>query len=107
MTRNNPWLSVSDLMTGLMIIFLFIAIAYIKKVDSNQTVLKDFVENKQTLHDKLIEKFKNEEKDSIITIGGDLSMRFQNAESLFDEGSWEIKPNLGNNCLLYCQSISM
>lgn len=92
MARHNPWLSVSDLMTGLMIIFLFIAIAYIKKVDSNQTILKDFVENKQELHDKLIEKFKNEAKDSIITIGGDLSMRFQNAESLFDDGSWVLKP---------------
>lgn len=92
MIRNNPWLSVSDLMTGLMIIFLFIAIAYIKQVDSNQTILKDFVENKQELHDKLIDKFRTESRDSIITIGGDLSMRFQKAESLFDDGSWELKP---------------
>ncbi len=92
MIRNNPWLSVSDLMTGLMMIFLFIAIAYIKQVDSNQTILKDFVENKQELHDKLIDKFKTESEDSIIAIGGDLSMRFQKAESLFDDGSWELRP---------------
>lgn len=29
MSKANVWMSVSDLMTGLMIIFLFIAIAYI------------------------------------------------------------------------------
>ena len=32
MARNNVWMSVSDLMTGLMVIFLFVAIAYIKRV---------------------------------------------------------------------------
>lgn len=92
MARNNPWMSVSDLMTGLMIIFLFITIAYMKKVDSNISVLKEFVENKQNLHDKLVEQFKSEIEDSIIIIGGDLSMRFQNAQTLFDDGSWELKP---------------
>lgn len=82
----------SDLMTGLMIIFLFITIAYMKKVDSNISVLKEFVENKQNLHDKLVDRFKSEIEDSTIVIGGDLSMRFQNAETLFDDGSWELKP---------------
>lgn len=85
-------MSVSDLMTGLMIIFLFITIAYMKKVESNISVLKEFVENKQNLHDKLVERFKSEIEDSIIVIGGDLSLRFQNAETLFDDGSWELKP---------------
>lgn len=92
MTKNNVWMSVSDLMTGLMVLFLFIAIAYIIRVQSNQSVLKDFVENKQKLHAKLVEQFRTETRDSVITIGGDLSMRFQRAESLFDDGSWEIKP---------------
>lgn len=32
MTKPNIWLSVSDLMTGLMVIFLFVAIAYISRV---------------------------------------------------------------------------
>lgn len=39
MAKSNVWMSVSDLMTGLMIIFLFIAIAYISRVQQNQTVL--------------------------------------------------------------------
>lgn len=57
MTKQNVWLSVSDLMTGLMVIFLFIAIAYISRVQQNQSVLTDFVETKNELHDKLVKEF--------------------------------------------------
>ena len=52
MAKSNVWMSVSDLMTGLMIIFLFIAIAYISRVQQNQTVLTDYVETKNKLYDK-------------------------------------------------------
>lgn len=90
MARSNVWISVSDLMTGLMIIFLFIAVAYIKRVDSNQSVLTQYVENKRELHDKLVQEFKSESKNGKVTIHGDLSMRFENAETLFKSGSWEL-----------------
>ena len=39
MARSNVWMSVSDLMTGLMIIFLFVAVSYMVKVQDNQSVL--------------------------------------------------------------------
>ena len=54
MAKSNVWMSVSDLMTGLMIIFLFIAIAYISRVQQNQTVLTDYIETKNKLYDKLV-----------------------------------------------------
>lgn len=92
MKRANVWMSVSDLMTGLMIIFLFIAIAYISKVQSNQSVLKDFVDNKTNMHERMIEKFRSEMQNGTITIGGDLSMRFEKAETLFPSGSDELTP---------------
>ena len=57
MARNNAWMSVSDLMTGLMVIFLFVAIAYIKRVQDNQSVLTQYVENRKDLHDKLVAEF--------------------------------------------------
>ena len=82
MARNNVWMSVSDLMTGLMIIFLFIAIAYIKRVQNNQSVLNEYVENRSVLHDKLAEEFRKESDEGQMTIKGDLSMRFENAEIL-------------------------
>lgn len=57
MSKSNVWMSLSDLMTGLMIIFLFIAIAYISRVQSNQSVLTDYVETKEQLHEKLVREF--------------------------------------------------
>ena len=60
MAKSNVWMSVSDLMTGLMIIFLFIAIAYISRVQQNQTVLTDYVETKNKLYDKLVSEFKQD-----------------------------------------------
>lgn len=55
-------MSVSDLMTGLMVIFLFIAVAYMIQVKENQNVLTDYVETKTKLHDKLVSEFKEESK---------------------------------------------
>lgn len=90
MAKNNVWMSVSDLMTGLMVIFLFVAIAYIKRVQDNQSVLTQYVENKRDLHDKLEEEFESEQAEGKVSIHGDLSMRFENAETLFKSGSWEL-----------------
>ena len=92
MAKNNIWMSVSDLMTGLMIIFLFIAVAYIKRVQSNQSVLSQYVENRTTLHDKLTAEFEPESKKGQITVTGDLSMRFENAETLFPSGGYYLSP---------------
>ncbi len=87
MVRSNVWMSVSDLVTGLMVIFLFVAIVYIKRVQDNQSVLNQYVENRQDLHDKLAAEFKEESKEGKLSIYGDLSMRFENAQTLFTPGS--------------------
>ena len=47
MAKQNVWMSVSDLMTGLMVIFLFIAVAYMIQVKENQTVLTDYVRSEE------------------------------------------------------------
>lgn len=92
MAKHNVWMSVSDLMTGLMVIFLFIAIAYMSQVDENQTVLKDFVETKQELHDKLVNEFKGDTAKWQMSINGDLSMQFKEPTVLFAQGSAELTP---------------
>ncbi|MBE6321531.1 MAG: OmpA family protein [Bacteroidales bacterium] len=83
-------MSVSDLMTGLMVIFLFIAISYIRKVQENQTVLTDYVETKTQLHDKLVKEFEGDTSRWQMTIGKDLSMRFNNPQVLFAPGSSDL-----------------
>ncbi len=96
MAKHNVWMSVSDLMTGLMIIFLFIAVAYIKRVQENQTVLREFVETKSKLHDKLINQFSDEIDQRILTFDGDLTMRFNNAKVNFASGSYDLTPEFAS-----------
>ncbi len=88
--KHNVWMSVSDLMTGLMIIFLFIAIAYMIQVQKNQSVLTDYVETKTKLHDKLESEFKDRPEEWQLVIGKDLSMKFNNPEVLFAKGKSDL-----------------
>ena len=92
MTKHNVWMSVSDLMTGLMVIFLFIAISYISRVKKNQNVLSDYVETRQKLHDKLVNEFKGDTAVWQMSIGKDLSMKFNNPNVLFASSSYELTP---------------
>lgn len=80
------------LMTGLMVIFLFIAVAYMIQVKENQTVLTDYVETKTKLHDKLVAEFKDNAKRWDMSVGKDLSMRFNNPTVMFAQGSAELTP---------------
>lgn len=92
MARPNVWLSVSDLMTGLMVIFLFVAIAYISRVQSNQSVLTDYVETKNEMHDKLVNEFAGDTLKWKMAIGKDLTMQFKEPTVLFASGSSELTP---------------
>lgn len=89
---HNVWMSVSDLMTGLMVIFLFISISYISKVQENSVNLRDYVEVKNNLHDKLVNRFEGDTAKWVMSIGGDLSMKFRKSEVQFNTGSWELTP---------------
>lgn len=92
MAKPNVWLSVSDLMTGLMVIFLFVAIAYISRVQKNQSVLTDYVETKNEMHDKLVREFAGDTLKWQMTIGKDLTMKFKEPTVLFATGSFQLTP---------------
>lgn len=79
-------------MTGLMIIFLFIAISYISKVAKNQTVLTDYVETKTKLHEKLVKEFEGDTLRWQMSIGKDLSMKFKNPTVFFALGQETLTP---------------
>lgn len=92
MAKHNVWMSVSDLMTGLMIIFLFVAVAYMIQVKDSESVLREYIETKQHLHQKLVNEFKGDTAEWKMVVGRDLSMKFKEPEVLFAQGSGEIKP---------------
>lgn len=79
-------MSVSDLMTGLMVIFLFVAISYMVKERENQNVLIDYVETRTKLHGKLVSEFAKDTAIWQMSIGRDLTMKFKNPEVLFVKG---------------------
>lgn len=90
MAKPNVWLSVSDLMTGLMVIFLFIAIAYISRVQSNQSAITEYVKTKNEMYQKLIKEFAGDTLKWQMAIGKDLTMKFKEPTVLFATGSYEL-----------------
>lgn len=66
--------------------FLFVAIAYISRVQQNQSVLTDYVETKNELHSKLVKEFAGDTAKWQMAIGKDLSMKFKEPTVLFATG---------------------
>lgn len=92
MAKPNVWLSVSDLMTGLMVIFLFVAIAYISRVQKNQSELTEYIEIKTKTHSILVNEFAGDTLKWKMTIGKDLTMKFKEPTVLFTTGSYDLTP---------------
>ena len=93
MAKTNVWMSVSDLMTGLMVVFLFVSIAYMMQATQKLT---EFVDTKQKLHEELKEKFKEQIGDSVLAVNNDLSIRISQAESLFEDGEYYVSERFEN-----------
>lgn len=96
---DNYWIPLSDLMTVLMVIFLFISISYMLDVRGKQEqkdkLFKDFQQTKIELLKELQTEFKDDFKkdkwDALIDTA-DLSIKFVNEKVLFDYNKSELKP---------------
>jgi outer membrane protein OmpA-like peptidoglycan-associated protein len=78
MPRRNPvqesnWISFSDLMTGLMIIFMFIALNYIIQIIEHKFVEKD-------IYNAILEEFEKEIERKEIELAPDGTVRFNTEE---------------------------
>lgn len=94
---ETHWIPLSDLMTGLMVIFLLIAVMYMMKVEADadriKTVAIAYSRIRDALYDDLHAEFQNDLgawKAQIIR--NDLTIRFNEPEILFASGSSELKP---------------
>jgi len=96
MKQENHWISLLDMMTGLMIIFMFIAIAYIRQIKSEQLqrdlIFEEFKATKDTLYAELSQEFKDDFKRWEVILDKDLSIKFVNPDVLFVQGKSEIRP---------------
>lgn len=73
-----------------MIIFLFVAVSYMVKVQDNQSVLTNYVDTKKNLHEKLVSEFAGDTAKWQMSIGKDLTMKFENPTVLFASGEAEL-----------------
>lgn len=90
MAKNNVWMSVSDLMTGLMVIFLFIAIAYMIRVRDD---ISKYTDTKDEIYNNLKNKFSDVEMaNGVVSVNPDLSMRFLQATTQFASGQRTLPP---------------
>ena len=92
---ESEWVSISDLMSVLMIIFLFIAISYMHNVQQNQLNVKKvavaYQELQTDLYLELWEEFREDLSEWKAVIEKDtLTIRFEEPEVLFSIGSYEL-----------------
>lgn len=94
---ESHWIPLSDLMTGLMVMFLLIAVTFMVHVEQEaynvRQVAVAYSEIKDALFEDLQAEFKNDlPKWQAQIIKEDLSIRFTEPEVLFATGSSELKP---------------
>ena len=94
--NESNWISFSDIMTGLMVIFMFIAISYIVEVQKKQkerdVIFEEFKATKEQLYSELENTFKDDFKEWQVELDKDLSIKFTNPEVLFESGQTDIRP---------------
>ena len=92
--KESHWIPLADLMTVLMVIFLFMSISYMALVEKRQKeqnqIFKDYEESKVALYNELNEAFKNDFARWDLKLDNDLSIKFTNQQVLFGTGSSEI-----------------
>jgi outer membrane protein OmpA-like peptidoglycan-associated protein len=94
--RDSHWIPLADLMTALMVIFLFIAVAYMEEVqkekEQQDQIINNYQKDKLILYNELKEAFKKDFKRWDLRLDNDLSIKFINPQVLFGTGSSDITP---------------
>ena len=100
-SRDNEevhWISLSDMMSSLMLIFLVISIAYlvklqiyVKKLERLEAVEVVINATRQGIHAQLKGLFDANSKEWGAELSPDLTLRFVNPDTLFDSGSAQLK----------------
>lgn len=94
--KESHWIPLADLMTVLMVIFLFMSISYMALVEKRQKdqnkLFQDYEESKIRLYNELDSVFKSDFERWNLKLDKDLSIKFTNPQVLFGSGSSEITP---------------
>lgn len=108
-SQDDHWIPLSDLMTGLMMMFLLIAIVYMIKVEADKNVIKAinveietrskkmkeiailYEQLKTQLYNDLLKEFGSDLPRWGAELDRDATIRFKEPDVLFASGSWDLK----------------
>jgi outer membrane protein OmpA-like peptidoglycan-associated protein len=96
-TDEDEWSPIADIMSGLMIVFLFISVSYMINVKKDKDEIEKIAVTYQRTQIELYNDLKNEFSHDLEKWGAEidsqkLSFRFKEPDVLFDAGSSNIKP---------------
>lgn len=86
---DEQWAPMSDLMAALMLIFMFVAIIFVRTVVDAEGVQREECEN---MHRILATQFGQDFEDWDVELLKDLTIRFRNPEILFAQGRDVVSP---------------
>jgi outer membrane protein OmpA-like peptidoglycan-associated protein len=103
---GDNWLSISDMMSGLMFIFLLISVIYMREVmkereelktksENIDNISKEFENKKETISQALFAEFKDDLPKWKAEIDGTI-FRFKSPDILFSTGKSRLKPEFKN-----------
>lgn len=92
---EEHWIAVSDLMSGLMMLFLLIAVLYLviveRKNDEIEQVILLYEDLREELYQDLLVEFDQDLPRWGAELSDDLRLRFTNTELLFEEGDSQLR----------------
>lgn len=95
-SKEPHWVAYADLMTLLMVIFLFISVSFMALIDAqsreNRKLFDTYKAAKIDLYHELNNKFNLFVEQWGIELDRDLSIRFKNPEVLFETNKAELRP---------------
>ena len=99
--ESNHWMSISDMMSALMIIFMFISIAFMIKVQQQKQEMNQIIVEYKNFKSEIYQALYEEFREDFIAWDAELdektlSIRFQEPDILFAPGSSEINERFKN-----------
>lgn len=95
--HEGHWVAVSDLMAGLMMVFMLVSVVFMINVETERDKIRDVAILYDQLRTQLYKDLQLEFIDDMARWGAeldnDLAFRFNNTDVLFDEGEAELKPD--------------
>jgi len=90
---QSHWIPLSDLMTGLMMIFMLLSALFMLRVEQTTTlVVREYTVTREDLLRALQDSFAKDLKQWNAEFLGDMTLRFNNPEVLFATGSSKLNP---------------